>query len=123
MNKIFLTGHLTKKPELRYTERDMAICHFSIAVNKFVKGGQKTIFVNIVTFSKTAENCEKYLDKGSKVAIIGELEIRQYKDNEGNNRYMTEVLANEVEFLSSKPQAETEETYTEMDIEDGDLPF
>ncbi len=121
MNKIFLTGNLTKSPELRHTERDMAICHFSIAVNKYVKGEQKTIFVNIVTFSKTAENCEKYLAKGSKVAIIGELEIRQYEGNDGQIKYMTEVLANEVEFLSSKPQAQTEESYTEMDM--NDLPF
>ena len=139
MNKCVLTGNLTKAPELRHTEGGTAICRFTIAINKYVKGEKKTTFINIVTFNKTAENCERYLYKGSKVAVIGELEIRQYTDNEGNNRYMTEILANEVEFLSNKNQSpegqnnqneqgmydnSTPSTkFGNFEIQDEDLPF
>lgn len=139
MNKIFITGRLTKAPELRHTEGGMAICRFTIANNKGYGEKQKTTFINIVTFNKTAENCERYLYKGSKVAVIGELEIRQYTDNEGNNRYMTEILANEVEFLSNKnqsPEGQNNQNEQAMfdnstpstkfgnfEIQDEDLPF
>lgn len=126
MNKVILTGRLTRTPELRHTERGMAVCHFTVANNKYVKGNKKTIFVNIVTFAKTAENCDRFLTKGSKVAIVGELEIRQYEGNDGQTRYMTEILANEVEFLSEKGQVNGSDGFdepTEIEIEDNELPF
>lgn len=124
MNKIFITGRLTRNPELRHTESGMAICRFTVASNKHVKGEQKTTFINIVTFAKTAENCDRYLSKGNKAAIVGELEIRQYTDNEGNNRYVTEVIANEVEFLSEKTSGSNSfDGPSEIEIEDNDLPF
>lgn len=123
MNKCILTGNLTKAPELRHTEGGMAICRFTIANNKGYGEKQKTIFINIVTFNKTAENCERYLYKGSKVAVIGELEIRQYTDNDGNNRYMTEILANEVEFLSTKNQfSEGQNNQNEQAMFDNSTP-
>lgn len=124
MNKIFITGRLTRNPELRHTDSGMAICRFTVASNKHVKGEQKTTFINIVTFAKTAENCDRFLSKGNKVAIVGELEIRQYKDNEGHTRYMTEVIANEVEFLSEKSSGSNSfDEPSEIEIEDNDLPF
>lgn len=130
MNHIVITGNLVKNPELRNTQNGIAVCKFTIANNKYAKGEQKTIFVNIVTFNKTAENCDKYLTKGSKVAVVGELEIRQYKDNEGQNKYMTEIIANEVEFLSTKnqneeysQQGEFHQQGIDIEIEDTDLPF
>lgn len=124
MNKIFITGRLTRNPELRHTESGMAICRFTVASNKHVKGEQKTTFINIVTFAKTAENCDRYLSKGNKAAIVGELEIRQYTDNEGNNRTATEVIANEVEFLSEKTSGSNSfDGPSEIEIEDNDLPF
>lgn len=124
MNKIFITGRLTRNPELRHTESGMAICRFTVASNKHVKGEQKTTFINIVTFAKTAENCDRFLSKGNKAAIVGELEIRQYTDNEGNNRYVTEVIANEVEFLSEKTSGSNSfDGPSEIEIEDNDLPF
>jgi single-strand DNA-binding protein len=123
MNKVILTGNLTKHPELKHTDSGMAICRFSIAVNKGYGEKQKTTFVNIVTFNKTAENCEKFISRGSKVGIIGELEIRQFTGNDGQTKYMTEVLANEVEFLSSKNQLEEQPNNELVDIEDTDLPF
>lgn len=122
MNKIVITGNICRTPELRHTESGMAICRFTIANNKYVKGEQKTTFVNIVTFNKTAENCDRYLSKGSKVGIIGELEIRQFTGNDGQTKYMTEILANEVEFFTTKSQME--ESNSELvEIEDEDLPF
>lgn len=123
MNKIIITGNICKAPELRHTESGMAICRFTIANNRGYGEKQKTTFVNIVTFNKTAENCEKYLSKGSKVGIIGELEIRQYEGNDGQNKYMTEILANEVEFFSTKNQAQKESNNELVEIEDTDLPF
>ena len=123
MNRVILIGNMTKQPELRHTEGGMAICRFSIAVNKGYGEKKKTTFVNIVTFNKTAENCEKFLSKGSKVGIVGELEIRQFTGNDGQTKYMTEVLANEVEFLSSKNQLEEQPNDEFVDIEDTDLPF
>lgn len=124
MNKIFITGRLTRNPELRHTESGMAICRFTVASNKHVKGEQKTTFINIVTFAKTAENCDRYLSKGNKAAIVGELEIRQYTDNDGNNRTATEVIANEVEFLSEKTSGSNSfDGPNSIEIEDNDLPF
>lgn len=123
MNKVILIGNMTKQPELKHTEGGMAICRFSIAVNKGYGEKKKTTFVNIVTFNKTAENCERFLSKGSKVGIVGELEIRQFTGNDGQTKYMTEVLANEVEFLSSKSQLEEQPNDEFVDIEDTDLPF
>lgn len=109
---------------MRHTDSGMAICRFTIANNKGYGEKQKTTFINIVTFNKTAENCDRFLSKGNKVAIVGELEIRQYTDNEGNNRYVTEVLANEVEFLSEKTSGSNSfDGPSEIEIEDNDLPF
>ena len=122
MNKVILTGNITRNPELRMTDSGMAVCRFTIANNKGWGDKQKTTFINIVTFSKTAENCDRYLSKGSKVGIIGELEIRQFTGNDGQTKYMTEVIANEVEFLTNKNQEENSSS-TVMDIEDEDLPF
>ncbi len=124
MNKVILTGRLTRSPEMRHTDSGMAICRFTIANNKGYGEKQKTTFINIVTFNKTAENCDRFLSKGNKAAIVGELEIRQYTDNEGNNRYVTEVIANEVEFLSEKTSGSNSfDGPSEIEIEDNDLPF
>lgn len=126
MNKVILTGRLTRTPEMKHTDSGMAVCRFTLANNKGYGEKQKTTFINIVTFAKTAENCDRFLLKGSKVAVVGELEIRQYTSNEGQTKYVTEVIANEVEFLSEKGQtnnSSSEEVSSAFDIEDSDLPF
>lgn len=126
MNKVILTGRLTRTPEMRHTDSGMAVCRFTLANNKGYGEKQKTTFINIVTFAKTAENCDRFLLKGSKVAVVGELEIRQYTDNEGQTKYITEVIANEVEFLSEKGQTNNvsqEDVPSAFEIEDSDLPF
>lgn len=115
MNKSFLIGRLTKKPELRYTESNNAICGFSIAIDRQYtsKDGQKeTDFINIKVFGKQAENVSKYCDKGSLVAIDGRIQTGSY-EKDGKKVYIFEVVADRVQFLSSKekePVEHTEET-------------
>lgn len=99
-------GNLGKDPEIRYTtgSNPTAVCRFSIAVEKGYGENKKTVWVNIVTFGKLAENCQKFLLKGRKVYAAGELDVREYDKQDGTRGYITEVAANTVEFLSSKEQ-------------------
>ena len=106
MNKVILIGRLTKDVELRYTQtNNTAVASFSLAVNrKFVKPGEErqTDFFNIVAWNKLAENISKYLFKGNQVAISGRLETRSWDDPNGQKHYVTEVIAEEVDFIESK---------------------
>lgn len=99
-------GNLGKEPETRYTtdERQMAICRFTIAVDKGYGEKKKTVWVNIVAFGKTAEVCQRFLAKGRKVYVAGELDIREYEKQDGSKGYITEVTADKVEFLSGKEE-------------------
>ena len=103
MNSVILTGRLTKDPELRYTSGagQMAVCRFSIAVDRPVKQGKEkeADFPRIVVFGKQAENCDKYLAKGRMVGIQGRLQTGSYKDRDGKTVYTTDVIADRVEFL------------------------
>ncbi|HPE15193.1 MAG TPA: single-stranded DNA-binding protein [Bacilli bacterium] len=105
MNKVFLIGRLTKDPELRYTGSNIAVATFSIAVNRTFTnqaGEKEADFINIVVWRKQAENVKNYLSQGSQVAIDGRIQTRTYDDQEGKKRYVTEVVADNVEFLGSK---------------------
>ncbi len=105
MNKITLIGNLTKDPQKRATPNGVSVCNFNIAVNRRFAGadGQKqTDFFNIVTWRALADNCARYLSKGKKVAIVGELQARTYEANDGTTRMSLDVSADEVEFLSPK---------------------
>ena len=105
MNKVFLIGRLTRDPELRYTGSNTAVASFSLAVNrKFTNqaGEREADFINIVVWRKQAENVKNYLTQGSQVAIDGRIQTRSYDDNEGKKRYVTEVVADNVEFLGTK---------------------
>lgn len=105
MNKVFLIGRLTRDPELRYTGNNTAVATFSIAVNRNFQnqqGEREADFFNIVVWRKQAENVKNYLTQGSQVAIDGRLQSRSYDDNNGQKRYVTEVVADNVEFLGSK---------------------
>lgn len=101
MNKVFLIGRLTKEPELKYTPNGKAVATFTLAVNRpFTQNGNSEAdFINIVVWGKSAENAEQYLKKGQQAAVDGRLQIRNYEDNNGNKRYVTEVIADRVEFL------------------------
>ncbi len=105
MNKVFLIGRLTRDPELRYTGSNTAVATFSIAVNRTFtnqSGEREADFINIVVWRKQAENVKNYLTQGSQVAIDGRIQTRSYDDNNGQKRYVTEVVADNVEFLGSK---------------------
>lgn len=133
MNKVLLTGRLTRDPELRYTSNNKAVCNFTIATNRpVVRDGEKIAdFINCIVWGKTAENLSKYQSKGSLIGIDGRLESRSYDDKDGNKRYVTEVQVEHIEFLGSKSdgQTETKESnpYEEfgnaIEISDDELPF
>jgi single-strand DNA-binding protein len=104
MNKVFLIGNLTRDPEARMTPSGVAVTTFNIAVNRPVanqQGDKEVDFFGIVTWRKLAENCAKFLSKGKKVSVIGRLQTRSY-DSNGQKRWVTEVIADEVEFLSTR---------------------
>jgi len=108
MNKIMLIGNLGKDPEMNYTPSGVAVTKFSLAVNRITKSstGEKekeTEWFNIVAWRQLAEICNNYLHKGDKVYIDGRLQQRKYTDKTGVERWMTEVIANDMEMLSPKP--------------------
>ncbi len=101
MNRACLVGNLTADPRITSTENGKTICRFSIAINRFSRGEEKKAdFIPIVAWEQLAQNCGKYLKKGSKVAVVGSLQINSYTDNEGIKRQSAEVRADSVEFLS-----------------------
>ena len=105
MNKVFLIGRLTRDPELRYTGNNTPVATFSLAVNRNFsnqQGEREADFINIVVWRKQAENVKNYLSQGSQVAVDGRIQTRSYDDNNGQKRYVTEVVADNVEFLGSK---------------------
>lgn len=112
MNKVILIGRLTKDVELRYTQtNNTAVASFSLAVNrKFVKPGEErqADFFNIIAWNKLAENISKYLFKGNQVAISGRLETRSWDDPNGKKHYVTEVIAEEIDFIGSKNKQNNE---------------
>jgi single-strand DNA-binding protein len=102
MNLVILIGRLTKDPELRYTPNGVAVATFDLAVDRVVpnaQGERETDFVRIVVWQKQAENCANYLKKGRLAAVSGRLQIRNYTNQDGQKRWVTEVVANQVQFL------------------------
>lgn len=103
-NKVILIGRLTRDPEVRYTNTNLAVTNFTIAVDrKFKKEGERQAdFFSIVAWQKTAEFIEKYFSKGRKIVVIGRLQSRTWDDSEGKKHYVTEVVAEEVDFADGK---------------------
>jgi len=125
MNQVVLIGRLTKDPETRYTQDGMAIARFSLAVDRVTKGEKKADFINILVFGKQAENCEKYLAKGRKVAIEGRIQTGSYTKDDGTKVYTTDVVAGRVEFIDwgEKKKEEEEEVPQGFEALDEDVPF
>lgn len=131
MNKVILIGNLTKDPELSTTNSGINYCRFTLAVPKrFAQAGERDAeFINIVVWRVQADNCHKYLKKGSKACVIGSLQTRSYDAQDGSKRYVTEVVAEEVEFLSTKSNIDGATSASGSDaselqpIEDDSLPF
>lgn len=122
LNRIVLIGNLSKDIELRYTSTNKAVANSMLAVKRQFKssnGEYETDFINIVVWGKQGENLKKYCSKGSKIAVDGSLQIRSYQNNNGENRYITEVVCNSVAFLDSKPKQETTQQHYESKNEFG----
>lgn len=111
MNKTFLIGRLTAKPELKYTSSNIPVTSFNLAIDRPPKddGTKDTDFIEIRVWRKQAENVCQYLDKGSLVAIEGRIQTEKFTTKDGENRYKTLVIAERVMFLNSKKKEETKE--------------
>ena len=137
-NKVILIGNMTADPELKQTQGGLSVCTFSIAVNRRFKaeGQQDCDFITITAWRQQAEFVTRYFKKGNPILVCGQLQTRNWTDNQGNKRYATEVVADEVSFVSNKessteanPQAYTPTPYTsnnqnfEEIPQDESLPF
>ena len=130
MNKVIMMGRLTRDPDIRYTPDNMAIARFALAVDRrFKTEGQKEAdFFNCTAFAKTAEFCEKYLSKGSKVLLIGRLQNDTYTNRDGQKVYSVQILVEELEFGESKSETEKQKPADDFvavpeDVTEEELPF
>lgn len=147
INRVVLVGRLTKDLELRYTPSGVAVATFTLAVNRAFKnqqGEREADFINVVVWRQLAEHCANYLNKGKQAAVDGRLQTRSYENNAGQRVYVTEVIAENVQFLdsshgngsndnSSRPQQTQSQGKSQdpfasqgagpIDISDDDLPF
>lgn len=114
LNRIILIGRLSKDPELRYTTNGIGVCGFTLAVESGFGEKKRTDFIPIVVWNKLAENCAAYLAKGKLAAVDGRLQIRSYDGKDGVKRYVTEVVAENVRFLSPKEAKQEEAPWPEM---------
>ncbi len=145
MNKVILVGRLARDPELRTTQSGTPVVSFTVACDRrFAKQGEErqADFINCVAWNKTAEFISRYFTKGMRIALDGRIQTRSYDDQNGNKRYITEVVAEDVEFAQSKnesgsnggyqapaysapvaPQAPSADIDGFMPVEEEDLPF
>ena len=148
MNKVVLVGRLARDPELRTTQSGTSVVSFTVACDRrFTRQGEErqADFINCVAWNKTAEFISRYFTKGMRIALDGRIQTRSYDDQNGNKRYITEVVAEDVEFAQSKnesgaggyqaeapsyasqapsvPQAPSADIDGFMPVEEEDLPF
>ena len=130
MNKVFLIGRLTKDPDLRFTSgTGVAAATFGLAVERKYKGqdGERQVdFINIVAWRKLAEHLANNLSKGRLVAVLGAIQSRKYQAQDGTNRYVTEVVAEEVKFLDWGKDKTSNETSSDdgfFPTDDSEIPF
>ena len=142
LNKAVIIGRLTRDPEMRHIQSGAAVTNFTVAVDRNFtnqQGERETDFIPVVTWRGLAENCGKYLGKGSLVAVAGRIQVRSYDDKDGNRRYITEIVADEVRFLETREQAQRRGTsghrferhddfgdepiFEPIDDQDDELPF
>lgn len=138
VNKAIILGRLGQDPELRYTQSGQAVCNLSVATNrKYTRDGKPVEEVEwhrVVAWGKQAENCEKYLSKGRQVYVEGRIQTREWEDKEGNRRWSTDIVAQNVTFLSdgssnssggptkSRQRDDADDGY-EVGFADDDIPF
>lgn len=120
MNKTILLGRLTKNPEIKFSQiNNVKVVTFSIAVNrKYIKQGEErqADFFNIVAYSKLAEFVERFLKQGIQICVLGRLQTRNYEDKNGVKRYVTEIIAEEIDFADSYTNIEGNTDNTEKTI-------
>lgn len=126
LNRVHLIGNLGRDPELRYTQSGKAVTNFSVATNEKWKdkdgnNQERTEWHNIVAWDRTAENCAQYLHKGSSVFIEGKLQTREW-EKDGQRRFTTEIVANQVTFLGGKGDGESSQHSAPSDSNQGDYP-
>ena len=132
MNKVFLIGRMCKDPELKFTPGSgTAVTSFNLAVDKYNTSTKQreADFIPVVVWGKQAESVANYMTKGSQMAVGGRIQTRSYEAKDGTKRYVTEVVANEVEFLGKKngeQQQSNDQFAGDEDmqpVDDGDIPF
>lgn len=131
MNKVVLIGRLTKDPELKYTPgAGTAVATFSIAVDRRMQkdGKKEADFIPIVVWGKQAESTAQYMSKGKLIGIAGRIQTRSYEAKDGGKRYVTEVVAEDVQFLEFGKRSDegtiAGNSYDDMTpVDDGDIPF
>ncbi len=112
-NKVILGGRMTKDAELETTPNGTSVTKFSIAVNRTGKDDKQSAdFINCVAWKNTAEFISRYFRQGSSICIVGQIQTRSWKDQNGNSRYATEVVVDEAKFVDSKGEANNNTTYT-----------
>src|SRR5699024_265186 len=145
LNRVVTIGRLTRDPDLRYTPNGVAVANFNIACNRPFKnqqGENEADFINCVTWRKQAENLSNYMKKGSMIGVDGRLQSRSYEDKGGKMVFVTEIVAESIQFLESRNSSEKSDSSRknvdqdqttnnnpfqnsgqEIDINDSDLPF
>lgn len=140
LNRVVMVGRLTKDPDLRYTPNGVAVANFTVAVNRPFNsqdGEQKADFINCVVWRRAAENLANYMKKGSQVGVDGRLQSRSFDNSEGKRVFVTEVVADSVQFLESKGggnsggqqnqnnnnESGATQVGEPVDIDDDSLPF
>lgn len=140
MNRVVLVGRLTKDPELKYTQSGVPVANFTLAVNRPFsnqQGEKEADFINCIVWRKPAENVANFLKKGSLAGVDGRVQTRHYEGQDGKRVFVTEIVAESVQFLEPKnqgsqppPKQQTkqngfkqQDTYGNIDISDDDLPF
>ncbi len=128
LNVVALVGNVASDPELRYTPNGVAVCNFRIAVQRSFtnrEGEREADFFPVVAWRKTAEFCGNYLEKGRMISVDGRLQVRTWDDQDGNRRYITEVVASNVNFAGSKRESSRDDAGSadKLDYEGEDVPF
>ena len=123
LNSILLEGNLVRDPELKYTEKGTAVCHFSVASNRYFKQDdekqEEVSYFDITVWSRLAEVCNEYLSKGRGVRVVGRLKQDRWEDSEGKTRYKVHIIAEHVEFKprfnkdGDQPESEKEQEQAE----------
>ena len=128
VNKVILVGNVGTEPEMRYTADGTAVVNLSLATSKKIKGQDDTQWHRLVFFKHLAEIVAKYVTKGSKIYVEGEIKTKKYKDKDGVDKYVTDIICRDMQMLDSKSENNssvkpTNTSKVVSDLDDQDIPF